>query len=113
MNLPKDIPIAFLDVAIAEEHSLVFASGLAAGGMRPVVAIYSTFLQRAYDSVFHDLALQDLPIMLAIDRAGVVGPDGPTHHGAFDIAALKAIPNLTIMAPSSRDELYKNAKYRI
>ena len=103
----KRYPDRFFDVAIAEEHSLVFASGLAAGGMRPVVAIYSTFLQRAYDSVFHDLALQDLPIMLAIDRAGVVGPDGPTHHGAFDIAALKAIPNLTIMAPSSRDELYK------
>ena len=103
----KRYPERFFDVAIAEEHSLVFASGLAAGGMRPVVAIYSTFLQRAYDSVFHDLALQDLPIMLAIDRAGVVGPDGPTHHGAFDIAALKAIPNLIIMAPSSRDELYK------
>ena len=100
-------PKRFFDVAIAEEHSLVFASGLAAGGLHPVVAIYSTFLQRAYDNVFHDLAIQDLPIMLAIDRAGIVGPDGPTHQGQFDIAALKAIPNLTIMAPSSRDELYK------
>lgn len=96
----------FFDVAIAEQHALVFASGLAAGGLHPIVAIYSSFLQRAYDSVIHDIAIQDLPIILAIDRAGVVGPDGPTHQGIFDIAYLKAIPNIMIFTPSTLKELY-------
>ena len=101
----KLFPDRFYDVAIAEQHALVLASGLAAGGMHPVVAIYSSFLQRAYDSVIHDVAIQDLPIVLAIDRAGVVGPDGPTHQGAFDIAYLRTVPNLTLLAPATRDEL--------
>ena len=102
----RRFPERFFDVAIAEQHSLVFASGLAAGGLRPVVAIYSSFLQRGYDSVIHDVAIQDLPIVLAIDRAGVVGPDGPTHQGAYDIAYLRLIPNLTLMAPSTLRELH-------
>lgn len=96
----------FFDVAIAEQHALVFASGLAAGGLRPIVGIYSSFLQRAYDSVIHDIAIQDLPIVLAIDRAGIVGPDGPTHQGVFDIAYLKTVPNIMIFAPSTLKELY-------
>ncbi len=104
-------PDRFIDVAIAEQHSLVLASGLAAGGMHPVVAIYSSFLQRAYDSVIHDLAIQDLPIMLAIDRAGVVGPDGPTHQGAYDVAFLRTVPNLTLMAPATLSELHSMLSY--
>lgn len=98
-------PQRFFDVAIAEQHALVLASGLAAGGMHPVVAIYSSFLQRAYDSVIHDLAVQNLPVILAIDRGGIVGPDGPTHNGMFDIAYLRPVPNLTIMAPADLTEL--------
>ncbi|MCR5085368.1 MAG: 1-deoxy-D-xylulose-5-phosphate synthase [Succinivibrionaceae bacterium] len=100
-------PSQFFDVAIAEQHALVFASGLAAGGMRPVVAIYSSFLQRAFDSVIHDLAIQDLPVVLAIDRGGIVGADGPTHNGSFDLAYLRMVPNLTVMVPSGADELYR------
>ncbi len=108
-------PDQFYDVAIAEQHALVLASGLAAGGMHPVVAIYSSFLQRAYDSVIHDAAIQDLPIVLAIDRAGIVGPDGPTHQGMFDIAYLRAVPNLTILAPADLKELYQmlNTAYKL
>lgn len=105
-DFAKLYPKNFFDVAIAEQHALVFASGLAAGGMHPVVAIYSSFLQRAYDGVIHDLAIQNLPIMLAIDRAGIVGPDGATHQGAFDIGFLKIIPNFTIFCPSDAIELY-------
>lgn len=96
----------FFDVAIAEQHALVLASGLAAGGLRPIVAIYSSFLQRGYDSVIHDVAIQDLPIVLAVDRAGIVGPDGPTHQGSYDIAYLRVVPNMVIMAPSTLEELY-------
>lgn len=96
----------FYDVGIAEQHAMVLASGLAAGNMHPVVAIYSTFLQRAYDGVIHDMAIQNLPILLCVDRGGVVGPDGPTHQGSFDIAYLKAIPNLVIMTPSNRTDMY-------
>lgn len=99
-------PKRFFDVGIAEQHAMVFASGLAAGGMHPVVNMYSTFLQRAYDGVIHDLAIQDLPVLLAIDRAGIVGPDGPTHQGSFDIAYLRTVPNLVIMAPSDLDEQF-------
>ncbi len=107
-------PRQYFDVAIAEQHSLVFASGLAAGGLKPVVAIYSSFLQRAYDGLIHDAAIQDLPIVFAVDRAGIVGPDGPTHQGVFDIAYSKGIPNLIIMAPCSRAEQYRmlNTAYR-
>lgn len=99
-------PHQFFDVGIAEQHAMVFASGLAAGGLRPVVNIYSSFMQRAYDGLIHDMAIQDLPIMLCLDRGGVVGPDGPTHNGSFDIAYTRTVPNLLIMAPSTRHELY-------
>lgn len=93
------------DVGIAEQHAVVFACGLAIAGYRPVCAIYSTFLQRAFDPIVHDAALQKLPVVFAIDRGGLVGDDGPTHHGAFDIAYLRSIPNLTIMAPMDEGEL--------
>ena len=95
----------FFDVGIAEEHAVTFASGLAAGGMVPVFAVYSTFLQRSYDQILHDAALQKLHIVLAIDRAGIVGEDGETHQGIFDVAFLSTIPNITIFAPSSFSEL--------
>ena len=97
-------PERFYDVGIAEQHAVVLASGLAAGGMHPVVALYSSFLQRAYDSVIHDCAIQDLPIVLAVDRGGIVGPDGPTHQGAYDLAYLRAVPNLTILTPATLSE---------
>jgi len=99
------IPERFYDVGIAEQHALTFAAGLAARGFRPVVAIYSTFLQRGYDQIIHDIALQKLPVVLAIDRAGLVGEDGPTHHGPFDISYLRCIPNLLLMAPKDEQEL--------
>jgi len=93
------------DVGIAEQHAVVFACGLAINGFRPVCAIYSTFLQRAFDPIVHDVAIQDLPVVFAIDRGGLVGDDGPTHHGAFDLAYLRSIPGLTIMAPMDEAEL--------
>ncbi|MFH1145334.1 MAG: 1-deoxy-D-xylulose-5-phosphate synthase, partial [Candidatus Eisenbacteria bacterium] len=98
-------PGRFFDVGIAEGHGVTFAAGLAARGIRPVVAIYSTFLQRAFDSLVHDVALQRLPVVLALDRAGLVGEDGPTHHGSFDLTYLSCIPNLVVAAPSSGAEL--------
>jgi 1-deoxy-D-xylulose-5-phosphate synthase len=98
-------PDRFFDVGIAEQHAVTFASGLACEGLRPVVAIYSTFLQRAYDQVIHDVALQKLPVVFAIDRGGVVGEDGPTHHGCFDLTFLRAVPDLVIMAPKDEHEL--------
>jgi len=98
-------PDRFYDVGIAEQHAVTFAAGLAAGGLKPVVAIYSTFLQRAYDQIIHDVCLQQLPVLFAIDRSGFVGEDGPTHHGAFDISFLRHVPNLTVLAPKSPDEL--------
>lgn len=98
-------PTRMFDVGIAEQHAVTFASGLAAAGFKPFVAIYSTFLQRAYDQIVHDVAIQNLPVRFAIDRAGLVGPDGPTHAGAFDIAYLINLPNFIIMAPSNEDEL--------
>jgi len=97
-------PDRLYDVGIAEAHAACFAGGLAAGGMRPFVAIYSTFLQRAYDQIIHDVALQRLPVVFCLDRAGIVGEDGPTHHGAFDISYLMAVPNLTVMAPKNGSE---------
>ena len=93
-----------LSVAIAEQHAVTFAAGLAIGGYKPVVAIYSTFLQRAYDQLIHDVAIQDLPVLFAIDRAGIVGADGQTHQGAFDISFMRCIPNLIIMTPSNENE---------
>ncbi|MBI5042265.1 MAG: 1-deoxy-D-xylulose-5-phosphate synthase [Nitrospirae bacterium] len=101
----KEFPNRFYDVGIAEQHGVTFAAGLAAEGFRPVVAVYSTFLQRAYDQIVHDVCLQNLPVVFAMDRAGIVGEDGPTHHGAFDIAYLRHIPNMVIMAPKDENEL--------
>jgi 1-deoxy-D-xylulose-5-phosphate synthase len=101
----KRFPDRFFDVGIAEQHALCFAAGLAAEGFRPVAAIYSTFVQRAYDQVFHDICLQKLPVTVALDRAGLVGDDGPTHHGAFDISFLRHLPELTVMAPKDENEL--------
>jgi 1-deoxy-D-xylulose-5-phosphate synthase len=101
----KRFPNRFFDVGIAEQHALTLAGGMAREGLRPVVAIYSTFLQRGYDQIIHDLALQNLPVVIGVDRAGVVGDDGPTHHGAFDISFLRAIPNMTILAPRTGSEL--------
>jgi 1-deoxy-D-xylulose-5-phosphate synthase len=103
----RRFPQRFYDVGIAEEHAAVFAAGLAIGGRRPVVAVYSTFLQRAYDMLVQDVGLQDLPVIFAIDRAGLVGDDGPTHHGVFDFSYLRPIPNFTVMAPSSQLELQR------
>src|SRR6188472_1475222 len=100
--LQKAMPERYFDVGIAEQQAVLFAAGLSLEGIKPVAAIYSTFLQRAYDQIVHDLCLQSLPVVLAMDRAGLVGDDGPTHHGAFDIAYLRCLPNITLMAP--RDE---------
>ena len=88
-------PKRYFDVGIAEQHAVTFAAGLACEGLKPVVAIYSTFLQRGYDQLIHDVAIQNLPVVFALDRAGLVGADGATHHGAFDIAYLRCIPNMT------------------
>src|SRR6185369_8563928 len=101
----KEFPERFFDVGIAEQHGVTFAAGLAAGGYRPVFAVYSSFLQRAYDQVCHDVCLQNLPVTFAIDRGGVVGSDGPTHHGAFDLSYMRHLPNLTLMAPKDENEL--------
>jgi len=101
----EQFPDRIYDVGIAEQHAVTFAAGLAAGGLRPVVAVYSTFLQRAYDQIVHDVCLQKLPVVFAIDRCGFVGEDGPTHHGVFDISYLRHIPNLTLLAPKDTDEL--------
>ena len=100
----EKFPERYFDVGIAEQHALTFAAGLACGGMKPVVAIYSTFLQRAYDQLIHDIALQNLPVLLAIDRAGLVGADGPTHAGSFDLSYLRCVPNMVIMCPADENE---------
>lgn len=100
----EQYPERYYDVGIAEQHALTFAAGMACDGLKPVVAIYSTFLQRAYDQLIHDIALQNLPVMFAIDRAGIVGADGPTHAGSFDISFLRCIPNMLIMAPADENE---------
>jgi 1-deoxy-D-xylulose-5-phosphate synthase len=101
----KQFPDRFYDVGIAEQHALTFAAGMAAGGLKPVVALYSSFLQRAYDQAIHDICLQNLPVVLAVDRAGLVGNDGETHQGVFDVSFLSTIPNMTIMAPKNKYEL--------
>lgn len=98
-------PDRFFDVGIAEEHAVTLAAGMAAEGLRPVVAIYSTFLQRAFDQIIHDVCLQRLPVVFALDRAGIVGEDGPTHHGVFDLSFLRIIPNMVVMAPKDENEL--------
>ena len=104
VRFSEQYPDRYFDVGIAEQHAVTFAAGLSCEGLKPVVAIYSTFLQRAYDQVIHDVALQNLPIVFAIDRAGVVGADGATHMGAFDLSYLRCLPNMTIMAPSDENE---------
>ena len=104
VRFAQEYPERFFDVGIAEQHAVTFAAGLACEGMKPVVAIYSTFLQRAYDQLIHDVALQNLPVVFAIDRAGLVGADGPTHHGAFDLSYLRCLPNMTVMAPADENE---------
>jgi 1-deoxy-D-xylulose-5-phosphate synthase len=104
VRFSQEFPERYFDVGIAEQHALTFAAGLACEGMKPVVAIYSTFLQRAYDQLIHDVVLQNLPVVLAIDRAGIVGADGPTHAGSFDLTYLRCLPNTTVMAPADEDE---------
>lgn len=106
-------PDRFFDVGIAEEHAVTFAAGLAAGGLRPVVAIYSSFLQRAYDQILHDVCIQNLPVIFAIDRAGLVGSDGETHQGIFDLSYLSSIPNMHIMAPKNKWELSDMLKFAL
>ncbi len=106
-------PERFFDVGIAEEHAVTFAAGLAAGGMKPIVAVYSSFLQRAYDQILHDVCIQDLPVVFAIDRAGLVGSDGETHQGIFDLSYLSSIPNMHIMAPKNKWELSDMLKYAV
>ena len=109
----KEFPERYFDTAIAEQHAVCFAAGLAAEGMKPVTAIYSTFLQRAYDIVLHDVALQNLPVIFCMDRAGLVGDDGPTHHGVFDIAYLRHIPNVAILAPKDGEEMDAMLRYMV
>jgi len=101
----KAYPDRFFDVGIAEQHGVTFAAGMATEGFRPVVAIYSTFLQRAYDQIIHDVCIEKLPVVFALDRGGIVGEDGPTHHGLFDLSFLRSIPNLVVMAPKDENEL--------
>lgn len=114
-DFAEQFPARFFDVAIAEQHAVTFAAGMACDGAKPVVAIYSTFLQRAYDQLIHDVALQNLDVLFAIDRAGLVGEDGPTHAGSFDLSFLRCIPNMLIMAPSDENEcrqmLYTGHQY--
>jgi 1-deoxy-D-xylulose-5-phosphate synthase len=104
VKFSQQFPDRYFDTAIAEQHAVTFAGGLAADGMKPVLAIYSTFLQRGYDQLIHDVALQNLPVLFALDRGGLVGADGPTHHGAFDLSFLRCIPNMVVMAASDENE---------
>ena len=106
-------PERFFDVGIAEEHAVTFAAGLAAGGLKPIVAIYSSFLQRAYDQILHDVCIQNLPVVFCIDRAGLVGSDGETHQGIFDLSYLSSIPNMHIMAPKNKWELSDMIKFAL
>ena len=106
-------PDRLFDVGIAEEHAVTFAAGMAAGGLKPVVAIYSTFLQRAYDQMLHDVCLQALPVVFAIDRAGLVGSDGETHHGIFDLSYLRSIPGMTVFAPKNKYELRSALEFAV
>jgi 1-deoxy-D-xylulose-5-phosphate synthase len=104
VEFSRRFPERYFDVAIAEQHAATFAAGLACEGMRPVLAIYSSFLQRAYDQLIHDVALQKLPVVFALDRAGVVGSDGATHHGSYDLSFMRCVPNMVIMAPADENE---------
>ena len=107
LDSSKKYPDRYFDVGIAEQHAMTFAGGLACNNMKPIVAIYSTFLQRAYDQLIHDIVVQDLDILLAIDRAGIVGADGETHQGIYDISFLRILPKIIIMAPSDESEMVK------
>ena len=109
----KYFPKRFFDVGIAEEHAMTFAAGLAAGGMKPVFAVYSSFLQRAYDQTLHDVCLQDLPVVIAVDRAGLVGSDGETHQGIFDLSFLSSIPNMTVISPKNRWEMADMLRFAV
>jgi 1-deoxy-D-xylulose-5-phosphate synthase len=104
VRFAAEFPDRYFDVGIAEQHSVTFAAGLACEGMKPVVAIYSTFLQRGYDQLIHDVCIQNLPVLFALDRAGLVGADGATHHGAFDLSYLRCLPNMVVMTPADEDE---------
>ncbi len=105
VEFSKEFPDRFFDVGIAESHAVTFAAGLALKGMRPVVALYSTFAQRAYDQIVHDIAIEKLPVIFCLDRAGLVGDDGPTHHGLFDLSFLRSVPGAVLMAPRDEAEL--------
>lgn len=113
VRFQKEYPDRFFDVGIAEEHAVTFAGGLAAAGMKPVIAIYSTFFQRAYDQMIHDICIQKLPVVFAVDRSGLVGADGETHQGIFDTSYLTSIPNMTVMAPKNRYELTEMLKFAL
>jgi 1-deoxy-D-xylulose-5-phosphate synthase len=104
VRFSEEYPKRYYDVGIAEQHAVTLAAGLACEGLRPVVAIYSSFLQRAYDQLIHDVALQNLPVLFAVDRGGIVGPDGPTHAGMFDLSFLRCIPNMVVMTPADARE---------
>jgi len=110
MKFAQEFPKRFFDVGIAEQHGVTFAAGLATEGLRPVVAIYSTFLQRAYDQILHDVCIEAHPVVFAIDRGGIVGEDGPTHHGLFDLSYLRSLPNMVVMAPKDENELRRMMK---
>jgi len=105
--LEKARPHQYFDVGIAEQHAVTMAAGMACEGLRPVCAIYSTFLQRAYDQLIHDVGIQNLPVTFVMDRAGIVGADGPTHQGQYDISYLRCVPNFTVMAPKDEAELQR------
>ena len=109
----EEFPQRFFDVGICESHAVAFAAGLAKAGMRPLVDIYSTFMQRAYDQIFQEVALQNLPVTLLLDRAGLVGPDGPTHHGVFDLTYLRPLPNLVVMAPGDQQDLARMIEWSL
>jgi len=113
LQFAKTYPKRFFDVGIAEQHAVTFAAGLATEGYRPVVAIYSSFLQRAYDQILHDVCLQNLPVIFAIDRAGLVGEDGATHQGIYDIAYLSSMPNITLLSPKMPEEIEGALKYAL
>lgn len=113
VDFMKRFPERFFDVGIAEEHGVAFAAGLAKAGVRPVVAIYSTFLQRAHDQILHDVSLQDLPVVFCLDRAGLVGEDGPTHHGAFDLSYLRKVPGMALLAPRDGRELDQMMEFAV
>src|SRR5262249_26437826 len=104
-KIRDEFPSQFFDVGICESHAVAFAAGMAKAGARPVVDIYSTFLQRSYDQIFQEVALQDLPVVFCQDRAGLVGADGPTHHGSYDIASMRVFPNMVVMAPGDEKDV--------